>query len=186
MIKEFKEFAMRGNVVDMAVGIIIGGAFGTIVKSLVDDILMPPIGLLLGGIDFANFFVVLKAGAKAAAPYAALADAKAAGAVTINYGLFLNVIISFLIVAFAVFMLIRSINMSRRQEEAPPSEPTTRECPYCMSTIAIMACRCPNCTSEIKPAWRWCNNQPRARTDPVVQSRASSRHTNQRANQSGE
>ncbi|MEW6616762.1 MAG: large conductance mechanosensitive channel protein MscL [Thermodesulfobacteriota bacterium] len=150
MIKEFKEFAMRGNVVDMAVGIIIGGAFGTIVKSLVDDVLMPPIGLLLGGIDFSDFFFVLKQGAKAAAPYAALADAKTAGAVTVNYGLFLNAVISFLIVAFAVFMLIRSINLLRRQEETPPAEPTTKECQYCMSTIAINASRCPNCTSELK------------------------------------
>ncbi len=151
MIKEFKEFAMRGNVVDMAIGIIIGGAFGTIVKSLVDDVLMPPIGLLLGGIDFSNFFLVLKPGAKAAAPYAALADAKAAGAVTINYGLFVNVIISFLIVAFAVFLLVRGINVARREKEAPPAEPTTKECPYCMSTIAIKASRCPNCTSELQP-----------------------------------
>jgi large conductance mechanosensitive channel len=152
MIKEFKEFAMRGNVVDMAVGIIIGGAFGTIVKSLVDDVLMPPIGFLLGGIDFANFFLVLKQGAKAAMPYAALADAKAAGAVTVNYGLFLNAVISFLIVAFAVFMLVRSINPLRRQETAPPAEPTTKECPYCVSSIAIQASRCPHCTSELKPA----------------------------------
>ena len=152
MVKEFKEFAMRGNVVDMAVGIIIGGAFGTIVKSLVDDVLMPPIGLLLGGIDFSNFFLVLKQGAKAAIPYAALAEAKAAGAVTVNYGLFLNAVISFLIVAFAVFMLVRSINVLRRQEEAPPAEPTTKECPYCMSRIAIKASRCPNCTSELKLA----------------------------------
>ncbi|HEX7550068.1 MAG TPA: large conductance mechanosensitive channel protein MscL [Candidatus Methylomirabilis sp.] len=150
MIKEFKEFAMRGNVVDMAVGIIIGGAFGTIVKSLVDDVLMPPIGLLLGGIDFSNFFLVLKQGTKAAIPYAALADAKAAGAVTVNYGLFLNAVISFLIVAVAVFMLVRSINVLRRQEEAPPAEPGTKECPYCMSKIAIKASRCPNCTSELK------------------------------------
>ncbi len=152
MVKEFKEFAMRGNVVDMAVGIIIGGAFGTIVKSLVDDVLMPPIGLLLGGIDFSNFFATLKAGAKAAPPYAALADAKAAGAVTINYGVFMNAVISFLIVAFAVFMLVRSINALRRKEEAPAAAPTTKECPYCMSTIAIKASRCPNCTSELKPA----------------------------------
>lgn len=152
MVKEFKEFAMRGNVVDMAVGIIIGGAFGTIVKSLVDDVLMPPIGLLLGGIDFSNFFATLKAGAKAASPYAALADAKAAGAVTINYGVFMNAVISFLIVAFAVFMLVRSINALRRKEEAPAAAPTTKECPYCMSTIAIKASRCPNCTSELKPA----------------------------------
>lgn len=150
IIKEFKEFAMRGNVVDMAVGIIIGGAFGTIVKSLVDDVLMPPIGLLLGGIDFSNFFLVLKQGAKAAAPYAALADAKAAGAVTVNYGLFLNAVISFLIVALAVFMLVRSINALRRKEEAPPAAPTTKQCPYCMSTIAIKATRCPNCTSDLK------------------------------------
>lgn len=151
MVKEFKEFAMRGNVVDMAVGIIIGGAFGTIVKSLVDDVLMPPIGLLLGGVDFSNFFFVLKQGTKDAAPYAALAEAKAAGAVTVNYGLFLNALISFLIVAFAVFMLVRSMNVLRRKEEAPPAEPTTRECPYCLSTIAIKASRCSHCTSEVKP-----------------------------------
>ena len=150
MIKEFKEFAVKGNVVDMAVGIIIGGAFGTIVKSLVDDVLMPPTGLLLGGVDFSNFFVVLKQGAKAASPYAALADAKTAGAVTLNYGIFLNAVISFLIVAFAVFMLVRSINVLRRQEKALPAEPTTKECPYCISTIAISASRCPNCTSELK------------------------------------
>lgn len=149
IMKEFKEFAMRGNVVDMAVGIIIGGAFGTIVKSLVDDVLMPPIGLLLGGVDFSNFFAVLKAGAKAAPPYAALADAKAAGAVTINYGVFLNVIISFVIVAFAVFMLIKGLNTLRRQEEEKPKEVTTKECPHCMSTIAIKATRCPHCTSEL-------------------------------------
>ena len=150
MIKEFKEFAMRGNVLDMAVGIIIGGAFGTIVKCLVDDILMPPIGLLLGGVDFSNFFLVLKQGAKAAAPYAALADAKAAGAVTVNYGLFFNAVISFLIVAFAVFMLVRSVNILRRQEEAPPAEPTTKVCPFCMSTIAVKASRCSYCTSELE------------------------------------
>jgi large conductance mechanosensitive channel len=150
MVKEFKEFAMKGNVVDMAVGIIIGGAFGTIVRSLVDDVLMPPIGLLLGGVDFSNFFIVLKDGATVASPYAALADAKAAGAVTISYGLFLNAVISFLIVAFAVFMLVRSINVLRRQEEAPPVEPTTKECPYCLSSIAIKASRCPHCTSELK------------------------------------
>jgi large conductance mechanosensitive channel len=152
MVKEFKEFAMRGNVVDMAVGIIIGGAFGTIVKSLVSDVIMPPIGLLLGGVDFANFFVVLKEGGKAAAPYAALADAQAAGAVTVNYGLFLNAVISFLIVAFAVFMLIKGINSLKRQEEAPPAEPTTKECPFCFSSIPIKASRCPNCTSELGTA----------------------------------
>ena len=149
MVKEFKEFAMRGNVVDMAVGIIIGGAFGTIVKSLVSDVIMPPIGLLLGGVDFANLFIVLKEGAKGAAPYAALADAQAAGAVTVNYGLFFNAVVSFLIVAFAVFMLIKAINTLKREEKAPPPEPTTKECPFCLSTIAIKASRCPNCTSEL-------------------------------------
>ena len=150
MLKEFKEFAMRGNVVDMAVGIIIGAAFGTIVTSLVADILMPPIGLLLGNIDFANLFIVLKEGAKASGPYASLAAAKAAGAVTINYGLFINTVISFLIVAFAVFLLIRSINRLKRQEEAPPAVPTTKECPYCISMVPIKATRCSHCTSELK------------------------------------
>jgi len=148
MLKEFKEFAMRGNVVDMAVGIIIGGAFGTIVKSMVSDILMPPLGMLMGGVDFSNFFIVLKEGAKAG-PYAALGDAQAAGAVTINYGLFINTVISFLIVAFAVFLLIRSINRMQRKKEEPAAEPTTKDCPYCLTAIAIKASRCPNCTSEI-------------------------------------
>jgi large conductance mechanosensitive channel len=149
MIKEFKEFAMRGNVVDMAVGIIIGAAFGTIVQTLVKDVLMPPIGLLLGNVDFSNLFVVLKGGA-AGAPYASLADAQKAGAVTINYGLFVNAIISFLIVAFAVFMLVRGINQLKREKEVPPAEPTTKECPYCFSTIAIKATRCAHCTTELK------------------------------------
>jgi large conductance mechanosensitive channel len=148
MLKEFREFAMRGNVVDMAVGIIIGGAFGTIVKSLVADVIMPPIGLILGGVDFADLFVVLKDGATAG-PYAALAEAKEAGAVTINYGLFINGVISFLIVALAVFVLIRGINKMKRQEEAAPAEPTTKECPKCFSSIPIKAMRCPNCTSDI-------------------------------------
>jgi large conductance mechanosensitive channel len=148
MLKEFKEFAMRGNVVDMAVGIIIGAAFGTIVKSLVSDIIMPPIGLLLGNVDFTNFFAVLREGT-AAGPYASLADAQKAGAVTINYGVFANTVISFVIVAFAVFLLIRSINRLKRQEEAPPEEPTTKDCPYCLSPIPIKATRCPNCTSEL-------------------------------------
>ncbi len=147
MFKEFKEFAMRGNVVDMAVGIIIGAAFGTIVRSLVSDIIMPPIGLLLGNVDFANLFVVVKQGATVG-PYAALADAQAAGAVTINYGVFINTIISFVIVAFAVFLIIRNLNRLKRQEEAP-SEPTTKECPYCFSSIPIKATRCPNCTSQL-------------------------------------
>ena len=151
MFKEFKEFAMRGNVVDMAVGIIIGGAFGTIVKSLVADVLMPPLGLLLGGVDFSNFFVVLKQGTTAG-PYAALAEAQAAGAVTINYGVFINTVISFIIVAFAIFLLIRGINRMRREEEAPPAEPTTKDCPFCLSSIPIKASRCPNCTSELAKA----------------------------------
>jgi len=151
MMKEFKEFAVKGNVVDMAVGIIIGGAFGTIVKSLVSDVLMPPIGLLMGGVDFANLFAVMKEGAEAAAPYASLADAQAAGAVTVNYGVFFNNIISFLIVAFAVFMLIKGINNLKREEEAPPEEPTTKECPFCLSEVPIKASRCPNCTSELEP-----------------------------------
>lgn len=129
MFKEFKEFAMRGNVVDMAVGIIIGAAFGTIIKSLVSDVIMPPIGLALGDVDFSNLFSVLKEGTPAG-PYAALVEAQEAGAVTINYGLFVNTIISFLIVAFAVFLLIRSINnMKRKEEEAPaaPPEPSKEE-----------------------------------------------------------
>jgi len=148
MLKEFKEFALRGNAVDMAVGIIIGAAFGAIVTSLVNDILMPPIGLLLGGIDFANQFFVLKAGTPAG-PYASLANARAAGAVTINYGVFVNQIISFLIVAVVVFFLIRTINRLRQEKPAPPTEPTTRECPYCLSAIPIKATRCAYCTSEL-------------------------------------
>jgi len=128
MFKEFKEFAMKGNVVDMAVGIVIGAAFGTIVKSLVSDVLMPPIGLLLGGVDFSNFFVLLKEGAAAAAPYAALADAQAAGAVTVNYGVFINSIISFIIVAFALFIVIRGMNrMKRKEKEVPAEEPKPAE-----------------------------------------------------------
>ena len=149
MLKEFKEFAMRGNVLDMAVGIIIGAAFGSIINSLVSDVIMPPIGLLLGNIDFSNLFLVLKEG-KVAAPYASLAAAKAAGAVSINYGFFINTIISFIIVAFSVFLLIKSINKLRRQEEAPPPVPTTKECTYCFSSIPIKATRCPHCTSELK------------------------------------
>jgi large conductance mechanosensitive channel len=148
MLKEFKEFAMRGNVVDMAVGIIIGAAFGTIVKSLVADIIMPPIGLLLGNVDFSNLFIVLKQGATAG-PFATIAEAQKAGAVTINYGMFANTVISFLIVAFAVFLLIRGLNKLQREEEAPPEEPTTKDCPHCLSTIPIKATRCGHCTSEL-------------------------------------
>jgi len=149
MLKEFREFAMRGNVVDMAVGIIIGAAFGTIVKSLVDDVLMPPIGMLLGNVDFSNLFIVLKHGAEIAGPYATLEAAKAAGATTLRYGMFINTVISFLIVAFAVFMLIRSLNKLKRKAEAPPAVPTTKDCPKCYSVIPIKAVRCPHCTSEI-------------------------------------
>ncbi|NND36016.1 MAG: large-conductance mechanosensitive channel protein MscL [Gammaproteobacteria bacterium] len=148
MFKEFKEFAMRGNVVDMAVGIIIGGAFGTIVKSLVSDVMMPPIGLALGGVDFSNLFVTVKDGA-AAGPYSSLAIAQEAGAVTINYGVFLNNVISFLIVAFAVFLLIKGINSMKREAEAPPAEPTEKDCPKCCTSIPIKATRCPNCTAEL-------------------------------------
>lgn len=151
MLKEFKEFAMRGNVVDMAVGIIIGAAFGTIIKSLVADVIMPPIGLLLGNVDFANLFVILKSGTTPG-PYASLNDAQAAGAVSMNYGVFINTIISFIIIAFAVFFLIRGINNLKRKEEAPPPEPTIKDCPYCFSKISIKASRCPQCTSELKAA----------------------------------
>jgi large conductance mechanosensitive channel len=149
MFKEFKEFIMRGNVVDMAVGIIIGAAFGTIIKSLVDDVIMPPIGLLLGKVDFSNLFAVIKAG-KVAGTYDTLAAAKAAGAVTMNYGVFINTIISFLIVAFAVFMIIRAVNKLKR--ETPSPEAATKECPYCLSVVPIKASRCAHCTAEIKGA----------------------------------
>lgn len=148
MLQEFKKFAMRGNVVDMAVGIIIGGAFGTIVKSLVADVIMPPIGLLLGGVDFSDLFLTLKEGATAG-PYATLAGAQEAGAVTISYGLFINSVISFIIVAFAVFLLIRGINNMQAEEEEPEKEVTTKDCPFCVSSISIEAKRCPNCTSEL-------------------------------------
>ena len=154
MWKEFKEFIMRGNVVDMAVGIIIGAAFGAIVTSLVSDVIMPPIGLALGNVDFGNLFTVLKEGAPAG-PYASLADARAAGAVTINYGIFIMAIITFLIIAIVIFFMIRYVNRMRRgqeapEEEAPLPEPTTKDCPYCFSAININATRCPNCTSQLQ------------------------------------
>lgn len=145
MFKEFKAFIMRGNVVDMAVGIIIGVAFGAIVKSFVSDVLMPPIGLLLGGVDFANLFIVLKG----TGTFETLAAAKEAGAVTINYGVFLDTVIAFLITAFAIFMIVRMINKMKKEEEAAPAEPTTKDCPHCFTTIPIKATRCPHCTSEI-------------------------------------
>ena len=147
MFNEFKEFVMKGNVVDMAVGIVVGGAFGTIVNSLVNDVIMPPVGLMMGGVDFANMFVALKEGAKAAGPYATLAAAKDAGAVTLSYGLFVNSIISFLIVAFALFMLIKGVNNMRR--EAPAAAPITKDCPRCFTAVPIKATRCSACTSDI-------------------------------------
>jgi large conductance mechanosensitive channel len=150
MLKEFKAFAMRGNVLDLAVGIIIGGAFGTIVKSLVDDVIMPPIGLALGNVDFSNLFVVLKEGAKAAGPYSTVAEAQAAGAVTVNYGLFVNSIITFLIIAFAVFMIVRAANRMKPPEA--DAAPNTKDCPYCRMAIPVGATRCPQCTSELKAA----------------------------------
>ncbi|MFH1780566.1 MAG: large conductance mechanosensitive channel protein MscL [Candidatus Nealsonbacteria bacterium] len=145
MLKDFKEFAMRGNMIDMAVGIIIGVAFGKIISSLVSDILMPPIGLLLGKMDFSNLFINLSGGR-----YPSLAAAKEAGISTINYGLFLNYIIDFIIVAFVVFLLIRQINKLKHKEEKE-TKPENKKCPYCFSTIHQKAIRCPNCTSELKP-----------------------------------
>ena len=147
MLKEFKEFAMRGNVVDMAVGIVIGVAFGAIIKSLVADIIMPPIGLLLGGVDFSEIFINLSGG-----DFASLAAAKEAGAATINLGVFINTVLNFLIVAFAIFMVIRGMNRFTKTEEAPAPEPTTKECSYCYSTIPIQATRCGHCTSELAAA----------------------------------
>ncbi len=149
MFEEFKKFIMRGNVMDMAVGIIIGAAFATIVTSLVDDILMPPIGLLLGGVDFSNLFITLKEGATPA-PYASLTAAQEAGAVTINYGVFLNALITFLIVAFAIFLLVRWVNRLKGPAEEP--EATTTECPYCLMAIPIGATRCGHCGSELAMA----------------------------------
>lgn len=146
MLKEFKEFILKGNALDMAVGLIIGAAFGTVVKSLVADILMPPLGLLMGNVDFSNLFAVIKEGSKAAAPYVSLGAAKEAGAVTINYGLFINNIISLLIVGFAVFILVKNINRFKKEEV---EEATTKDCPYCCSEIALDAIRCPNCTSDL-------------------------------------
>jgi large conductance mechanosensitive channel len=147
MWKDFKAFIMRGNVLDLAVAVVIGAAFGGVVKSLVDDVIMPPLGIVMGKADFTNLFVVLLDGPKAASPYLALSDAKAAGAVTINYGLFLNSIIGFLIVALAVFALVRLANrMALMPVPAPPNE---KPCPFCATNIPIVARRCPNCTSQL-------------------------------------
>jgi len=148
IFKEFKDFAVKGNVVDMAVGIIIGAAFGAIVGSLVADVLMPPLGLLIGNVDFSNLFIVLREGAQAG-PYATPAAAKAAGAVTLNYGLFINTVLSFLIVAFAVFFVIKAVNRLKREQAPAPAAPTTKDCPFCFTAIAIKAVRCPHCTSAL-------------------------------------
>ena len=144
MLKEFKEFAMKGNVMDMAVGIIIGAAFGKIITSFVTDVLMPPIGLLLGRVDFSSLFINLSG-----TTYPSIAAAKAAGAATLNYGLFLNTVIDFLIVAFAIFLVVKQMNRLKRAE-APAPAPMTKDCPFCTSAIPLKATRCPHCTSEIK------------------------------------
>ena len=144
MLKEFKEFAMRGNVLDLAIGVIIGGAFGKIISSLVNDVLMPPLGLLLGKVDFTNLFFNLSGGT-----YKTLADAKAAGAVTISYGVFLNAVVDFVIVAFVIFLLIRQINRLQPKPAAPAPAPAEKQCPYCFSTIPLKATRCPHCTSQL-------------------------------------
>lgn len=145
MFKEFKEFAMKGSMVDLAVGIVIGAAFGKIITSLVSDVIMPPIGLLLGKVDFSSLFIDLSGKG-----YATLAEAKAAGAATINYGLFLNTVIDFIIVAFVIFLIIKQINRMKREEA--PAPPDTKDCPYCYTGIPLKATRCPNCTAEIKTA----------------------------------
>ena len=147
MLKEFKEFAMRGNVIDMAVGIIIGAAFGKIVSSLVADVIMPPIGLLMGSVDFSDLFINLSG-----QDYMSLAAAKEAGAPTINIGVFINTVLDFAIVAFAIFLLIRAINKLKRKEEAAPAAPTTKDCPFCLSSVPIKATKCGHCTSELKAA----------------------------------
>lgn len=152
MLKEFKEFITRGNVMDLAVGVIIGAAFGAIVNSLVNDVIMPPIGLVLGNVDFSNMFVMLKEGSKSPAPYASLAEAKAAGAVTLSYGAFLTQVVSFIILAFVIFMLVRAVNKLRMEKPAAPAAPTTKDCPYCLSAIPLKATRCGHCTSEVKAA----------------------------------
>ena len=147
MFKEFKEFAMRGNVLDLAIGVIIGAAFGAIVTSLVNDILMPPIGLLVGKVDFTNLFFDLSG-----TGHSTLKAAKEVGAATINYGVFINAVLNFLIVAFVVFLIVRQINRLKRGPELPAAAPSTKDCPYCVSAIPIKATRCPHCTSELRPA----------------------------------
>lgn len=142
MFQEFKKFIMRGNVLDLAVAVIIGGAFGSIVTSLVNDVIMPPIGMLLGKINFKDLFINLSG-----TPYASLAEAQAAGAATINYGNFINTIINFLIVAFVIFLIVRAFNRMKKPEA--PAAPTTKDCPYCQTAIPIKATRCPHCTSQL-------------------------------------
>jgi large conductance mechanosensitive channel len=144
MLKEFKEFAMRGNVMDMAIGIVLGGAFGKIVASFVKDVIMPPIGMLMGGVDFTNLFIDLSG-----TGYATLAEAQEAGAATLNYGAFINTVIDFVIIAFAIFIVVKQLNKLKKKEEEPPAEPTTKDCPQCLSTIPIKATRCAHCTSQI-------------------------------------
>jgi large conductance mechanosensitive channel len=145
MLKEFREFIARGNVIDMAVGVIVGAAFGKIVASLVDDVVMPPIGLLVGGIDFSNLFLTLSG-----QTYPSLKAAKDVGAPTVNYGLFLNNLINFLIISFVIFMIVRAVNRLKREQPPPAPSPTTRDCPYCLSSIPIKATRCAHCTSEVR------------------------------------
>ena len=149
MFKEFKEFAMKGNVLDMAIGIVIGGVFTPIVKSLVGDLIMPLVGLLTGGASFSNKYILLKPAADGSREFATLAEAMEAGAVTLRYGAFIDTILTFLIVAWAVFIVVKGINRLKREEEAPPEEPTTKDCPQCLMEIPIAASRCGHCTGEV-------------------------------------
>ena len=151
MFKEFREFAMRGNVIDLAVGVVIGAAFGSIVKSLVDDIIMPPIGLLIGKVNFADLFITLKAGTTPG-PYATVAAAKAAGAVTMTVGQFINSVVSFVLFAFSVFLLVKVVNRLYQKKDAAAPAPATRDCPFCATAIPLAATRCPHCTSQVPPA----------------------------------
>ena len=148
MLQEFKKFAVHGSVIDLAIGIIIGSAFGNLVKSLVDDIIMPPIGMLLNGVDFSNIFILLKEGS-VPKPYPSLSIAQETGAVTLNIGIFINTLFSFLIVSFVVFLLVKAINTLRKEMESEVELPTTKKCPFCISEIPADAVRCPKCTSEI-------------------------------------
>lgn len=144
MLKQFKEFALKGNMVDLAIGLVLGAAFGAVVASLVKDILMPPLGKLLGGVDFSDLFIAL-----GSASYPSLKAAKDAGAATLNYGLFINTVISFVIVAWALFFVVKAVNTARREAPAPPPAPTERECPHCLGKAHVRATRCPHCTSTL-------------------------------------